>query len=668
MSEKIGSGTDSVASDYIAEEAKRIEERAKEVERKISGTRELGMTALNIIAWIAIAMSIFHLATGAIGQFTALRQRALHLMFALIIAFIRYSSNRNRRGKVETRVPWYDYLFILAATVSCLYMTFNADVILERAGIVTTWDMVFSILIIICVLEATRRTVGYILMGIGVFMLLYCKYGFLVRGIFWHPGFDWTMIIRHMMLSDQGLWSTPIGVSASYIALFLLLGAALHATGLAEVLLKIAKGIFGTMVGGPAKMAVIASSMFATISGSSTSNVATTGIVTIPLMKKTGLKPELAGAVEAAASMGGQITPPVMGAVAFIMAEFLGISYLEVAVAAALPAFLYYVGVFSMIHYESHKIGALGLKRSEIEPGWKRDVLTRGYLIAPVILLVVLLVIGRTPMAASFWSFWAAVALSFLSKRTRLNLKSFLRILSEASITLTVVAIPSALAGFVVGAASMTGLTVALSSFVTNVAQNKLLLTLLLTMVMSLIMGMGVPTVANYILMTIMTVPVMLTAGVLPLAAHLFCFHFGIMSELTPPVAITSYTASAIAGGKFWPTAFNSVRLAAVAYIVPYFFVFNPGLLLGQQPFAVEVIWNTVVAIVGSVAFGSAMAGFMRRRLFIPERLMLAIGACLVIWPGLLTDTIGFVVIALVFVSQLLIKPKYGVHTRPALV
>lgn len=704
-------------------EAKAIEQRAKELEKATSGHRDYGSLGLKIIAGIAILYGLFHLYTGFAGMFTALRQRSIHLSFALVICLIKFSANRNKDEKSEPVIPyiimgvgawatlflvlqskkalsygvmigalvviaavlfvariytlksrvkantqiekkmvWYDFVFLATAIIGCYYIAINTDRILERAGIVMLQDQILGFLLLLTVLEATRRSIGHVLMFIGVAMLIYCRFGFIFPGVFWHPGFQISMIIRHFILTDSGLWSTPLGVSSSYISLFLLLGAALHATGLAELLLQIAKGIFGAMVGGPAKMAVVASSMFAMISGSSTSNVATTGIITIPLMKKTGIPPQLAGAIEASASMGGQITPPVMGAVAFIMAEFLGISYLTVILAAALPAALYYTAVFSMIHFESHKLGAYGLPKSEL-PAWKKDALTKGYLFIPVIVLVYMLVDGYTPMLASFLSFWIAIALSMLRKQTRLNIPKFFAILSQAGQTLTVVAIPSAIAGFVVGTATLTGLTPALSAFLAMLAQDKLILTLIITQVMCLVLGMGVPTVANYILMTIMTVPVMIKAGVPPLAAHLFCFHFGIMSELTPPVAITSYTASAIAGAPFWPTAGNAVRLAAVAYIVPYIFVYNTSLLLGQEPFTLGVLFTIIMALLGAITFGAGMSGFIKRRMYLIEQIITCIAAISIIVPHAIPRIIGVAVIGGIVAVNILYKknPKHYV-------
>ena len=707
-------------------EAKAIEARAKELEKATSGHREHGALGLKLIATIAIIYGLFHMYTGFAGMYTALRQRSIHLSFALLICLIKFSANRNKDDKSEPIAPyvflgvgawttviltlqskkmlsyaavigalvvisavffvarvftkkqrikeatqiekklwWYDYVFIALALLGCWYIAINTDKILERAGIVFLKDQIIGVLLLLTVLECTRRAIGHVLMFIGIAMLFYCRFGYVFPGVFWHPGFPVSMIIRHFILIDSGLWSTPLGVSSSYISLFLLLGAALHATGLAELLLKIAKGIFGAMVGGPAKMAVVASSMFAMISGSSTSNVATTGIITIPLMKKTGVPPQLAGSIEAAASMGGQITPPVMGAVAFIMAEFLGISYVTVIAAAALPAALYYTAVFSMIHFEAHKIGAYGLPKSEL-PAWKKDALTKGYLFLPVVVLVYMLIAGYTPMRASFNSFWIAIALSMLRKETRLDIKKFFGIIDSAGQTLTVVAIPSAIAGFVVGTATLTGLTPALSSFLAMLAQDKLILTLIITQVMCLVLGMGVPTVANYILMTIMTVPVMIKAGVPPLAAHLFCFHFGIMSELTPPVAITSYTASAIAGAPFWPTAGNAVRLAAVAYIVPYIFVYNTSLLLGQQPFTPQTIVTIVMALLGATTFGAAMSGFIFRRMYLIEQIILAVAAITVIVPNIFITLIGLAVIGGIVAMQFIYKKNPKHYKVPA--
>ncbi|MDX9800859.1 MAG: TRAP transporter fused permease subunit [Spirochaetia bacterium] len=705
----------STMTEQEKKEALEIEARAKNLERETSGHRDFDVLASKILVTVAALYGLFHLYTVFV-PYTALKQRSIHLAFAIVICLMKFAANKNqgaakepylpyaflgvgfwtsfyltmdklkmnstliavlsffvifglffysrfltlkwriKKGKAyETGVIWYDYVFMAFGILGCTYIAIFVDVIMQRAGIVTLFDQIVGFMLILVVLETTRRSIGHTLMIIGVLMLVYSRFGMIFPGVFWHPGFQVSMIIRHFILTDSGLWSTPLGVSASYIALFLLLGSALHVSGLAEILLTVAKGIFGHMVGGPAKMAVVASSMFATISGSSTSNVATTGIVTIPLMKRTGIPAHLAGATEAAASMGGQITPPVMGAVAFIMAEFLGVSYLEVATAAALPAVLYYTSVFSMIHFESHRIGAIGLKKSEIPP-WKKTALVRGYLFLPVITLVYLLIDGYSPMMASFWSFILCLVLAMFRKETRITPFKFITVLSNAGQTLTVVAIPSAIAGFVVGTATLTGLTPRIAAVLAVIAQNNLLLTLVITQVMCLILGMGVPTVANYILMTIMTVPIMIKAGVEPMAAHLFCFHFGIMSELTPPVAITSYTASAIAGAKFWPTAFAAVRLAAVAYIVPYIFVYNTHLLLGQHPFEWMTIVTVITAVFGSVIFGSVMAGYMKRKLYLAERVVLALGAVLMIRPMLAPTLLGIAVFMGVFVFQFIFK------------
>lgn len=354
-----------------------------------------------VIAAVGAVLSIFHIYTGFFGLYTAERQRSIHLMLALIIVFIKYSW---KKGSKESSPIWFDYILIAMSILSCSYMAVNVEQILARAGDETTIDLIMGALLLIPLLEATRRTIGNVLTGLGIIMLLYCRFGYLFPGILWHPGFRLNTIIRHMYLTGNGIWSTPLGVSASYIAMFILFGAALRETGLAELLLKIAKGIFAGMIGGPAKMGVVASSAFAMISGSSTSNVATTGIITIPLMKSTGVPSHFAAAVEAAASLGGQITPPVMGAVAFIMSEYLGISYLKVCLAAALPALLYYVCVFSVIHFESCKMGARGIPKSN-DTSWKKEVIRKGYRAIPVFSLVILLMKGRSPIVASMLFF-----------------------------------------------------------------------------------------------------------------------------------------------------------------------------------------------------------------------------------------------------------------------
>ena len=714
----------------VEQEMKFIQEKSDKLEKQITGYRTLGKRDTTILIIAAGLFGLFHLYTACAGLFTAMIQRSVHLSFALSICMWKFSANRNsgakkepygpfvflglgtfitifltfyvkritapapvhlayaavitalciiayrltkksrikRNEEVETRVYWYDYLFIGLSIMSCWYITIFTNEIVMRQGNVYLIDQIMGVWLLICILEATRRSIGRVLMTIGIIMMIYCRFGFLFpkTNVLWHPGFKVAMIMRHFYLADVGIWSTPIGVSSTYIAMFLLFGAALHATGLADLLLKIAKGVFGSMVGGPAKMAVVASSMFAMLSGSSTSNVATTGVITIPLMKKTGIPAALAGATEAASSLGGQITPPVMGSAAFIMAEYLGVSYLSIVVAAALPAALYYVSVFTMIHFEAHKIGAIGLPKSEL-PKWKGEAARKCYLFLPVITLVVLLILGYSALYAPFAAFVVAVLLSMIDKKTRLNLKSLWGIFSNAGQTLTVVAIPCAAAGFVVGTAGLTGLTPALTALLTALSQNNFVLTLVLTMLLCLILGMGVPTTANYILMTIMTVPIMVKVGVMPLAAHLFCFYFGIMSELTPPVAITSYTASAIAGAAFWPTAFNAVRLAAVAYIVPYIFVFNTSLLIGTQPFTFKIFITILTACIGALSFAIGMAGFIRRKMFLIERFLICAGACFAIKPGTVSDWFGLGLIGLMFAMQWIYKknPKNYIPPEP---
>ena len=714
----------------VEQEMKFIQEKSDKLEKQITGYRTLGKRDTTILIIAAGLFGLFHLYTACAGLFTAMIQRSVHLSFALSICMWKFSANRNsgakkepygpfiflglgtfitifltfyvkritapapvhlayaaviialciiayrltkksrikRNEEVETKVYWYDYLFIALSIMSCWYITIFTNEIVMRQGNVYLIDQIMGVWLLICILEATRRSIGRVLMAIGIIMMIYCRFGFMFprSNVLWHPGFKVAMIMRHFYLADVGIWSTPIGVSSTYIAMFLLFGAALHATGLADLLLKIAKGVFGSMVGGPAKMAVVASSMFAMLSGSSTSNVATTGVITIPLMKKTGIPAALAGATEAASSLGGQITPPVMGSAAFIMAEYLGISYLSIVVAAALPAALYYVSVFTMIHFEAHKIGAIGLPKSEL-PKWKGEAARKCYLFLPVIILVVMLIRGYSALYAPFAAFIAAVLLSMIDKKTRLNFKGLWSIFSNAGQTLTVVAIPCAAAGFVVGTAGLTGLTPALTALLTALSQNNFVLTLVLTMLLCLILGMGVPTTANYILMTIMTVPIMVKVGVMPLAAHLFCFYFGIMSELTPPVAITSYTASAIAGAAFWPTAFNAVRLAAVAYIVPYIFVFNTSLLIGTQPFTVKIFITILTACIGALSFAIGMAGFIRRKMFLIERFLICAGACLAIKPGTVSDWLGLGLIGLMFAMQWIYKknPKNYIPPEP---
>lgn len=615
----------------------------------VSGQRKMPNHILYLVVLLGLGLSIFTLYTGYFGLLVAERQRSIHLLFSIIIAFILYPGMRKKKYK---SVPWYDWIWIAGCIAGLLYIAINIEKISSRAGMVTILDQVMGWVTIIAVLEGARRVMGWILPAIGVLMLLYCKFGYLAGGVFWHPGFSWRSIIRHMYLGHDGLFSTPLAVSANYIAIFILFGTALQVVGVGDAFMTFAKGLFGSATGGPAKVAVLGSGMFATLSGSSTSNVATTGAFTIPLMKKLGYQPYFAGAVEAAASMGGQVTPPVMGAVAFIMAEFLGVSYVTIMLAAALPALMYFIGVFTVVHFESVKTGLRGLSKSEL-PDWKPVLLRRGYMLLPAVVLVAVLLGGYTPLAAGFWAFWSAILLSFFRKDTRLSWRIFIfDVLSSAGRKMLTVAMPSAIAGFVVGAATLTGITPMLAAYLGTMATTNLLFTMFIVMIMCLILGMGVPTPANYILMTIMTIPILLKAGIFPLSAHLFSFYFAIMAELTPPVAITAYTASALAGADFWKTAFTAVRLAAVAYIVPYFFVLNPSMLLGQEPFSAAVFFSTVTCILGSVTMGASLAGFILTRTKWYERIALFGATFFFIDPRAMTDLVALVLLAGVLLLQ----------------
>ena len=498
-----------------------------------------GLPGKFITLWL-VAMSVFHLATAGFVTIPLTIQRAIHLTFAVTAVFILYPATR-KGSKVKT--PWYDWLLAAGGFCVTAYIVVFFNDIARRGADPTNAEIYLGIAAIALLVEAGRRIVGNVLPCLSMIFLAYCYFGNYVPGIFQIRGYSLSRIIQHMYLTPEGIFGLALGVSATFVIVFIIFGAFLSQSGGARFFNELALAMAGGSPGGPAKVAVVASGLLGTISGSSVANVATTGAFTIPLMKKVGYKPYYAGAVEACASTGGQLMPPIMGAGAFIMSEFLGIPYLTIAGAAVIPAFLYYAAIFTNVHIRARKKGLQGLPKDQLPV--LRDVMrTDGHLIIPVIVIIATLLMKYTPLRAGFIGVISVIIVSSLKKNTRMSFASILKALEEGARGALGVAMACALVGFIVGTSSLTSLGLTISNNVIELAGGNLLLTLIMSMCACIILGMGLPTTANYIVCSTIIAPALVGMSVLPLSAHLFVFYFGIMADITPPVCLAAFTGA----------------------------------------------------------------------------------------------------------------------------
>ena len=611
--------------------------------------RPLGMLAI-IISVLAIGMSIFHFYTGGFGLLLALKQRAVHLAFTLTLTFLLYPTTKKGIGSNKETVPVYDMILAVIGAGVCLYLVVFYKVLVLRSGLPTILDLVLGGIAILLVLEATRRSIGPELPIVVIVFLIYSYFGPYMPGFFAHRGYTLERIIEHLYMGTEGIFGIPLGVSASFVFLFILFGAVLNKTGMGKFFIDIAMALAGHTTGGPAKVAVISSGFMGSINGSSVANTVTTGSFTIPLMKSIGYKRDFAGAVEAAASTGGQILPPVMGAAAFVMSEFLEIPYIQIAAAAAIPAIIYYIAVMTMVHLEASKYGLKGLPKEKLPK--VRDVLReRGHLLLPIIGLVYLLVRGYTPIFSAFWAIVMSLAISMVKSETRLNIKGLMGAFEDGARGALGVAAACACAGMVVGVVTLTGLGLKIANGIVALGGGNLLLTLFFTMIASILLGMGLPTTAKYIILSIMAAPALVQLGVLPLAAHLFILYFGVIADLTPPVAVAAYAGAGIAGGNTMRTGFNAVRLAIAGFMIPYIFAFDPS-LLGLGGSWLRTIQLIITSIAGVLALGSAAGGFLLVKTKVYERITLVVSAFLLLTPNITTDIPGIILLAIVIYVQ----------------
>lgn len=605
-----------------------------------SNTRVFTGFKSKIFKFLFASFSIYCILINFLFHFETRVNRASFVGLLVCFSLLLYPS----RKKKNNNIPVIDYVLAIVGAFCYFYFVFNYKSIIKLGTLITPFQIVIGLIGILITLEACRRVTG---LPIVIVSLAFIIYGLTQKSL--------RLNIYNLFYTADGVLGTPIKACQSYIVLFVLFGAFLEKTGISDFFIDLANSLAGSSIGGPAKVAVISSSLCGIVSGSSVGNTVTTGSITIPLMKKNGYKPEFAGAVEASASTGGQIMPPIMGAAAFLMIEYTGESYGFIASRAILPALLYFAGIFISVHLEAKKLGLKGIDKNEL-PKFSQVMLTSWFLTIPLLLLTALLVMGRTMAQSALFSIIACIIVGLFNKKSRISLTKIIDALEAGTKSTISVGIACAIAGTIACIITTTGIGSILISAIMSISQGNLLIAMILTMITCIILGMGVPTTATYVIMATTCAPILTNMGVNYFAAHLFVFYFGIVADITPPVALAAYAASAIAKSKPMNTAFNATQLAIAAFIVPFIFSLNPALLfINTNPF--EVILIIITSLLGIFGVASGIRGYSISETNVIERTLLIFGGLLLIYPGIFTDTVG---ICMVVGSLLLSKFKVG--------
>ena len=599
------------------------------------------------VNFILAAFSLFCI---YVTLFTSWLEELRLTSFVAWIVFLGFLVFPARKGHQKTNyIPWYDIVGMVVGTGAFLYFTFNAVDIIQQGSNFAPYQIAIGIIGILALAEVCRRSVG-----LPILIVAAC---FIVYALIWGLS-NPTLIgklnysVRYLFYSKEGILSTPINVCSKFIVVFIIFGAFLERTGIADFFINISNAAVGGFSGGPAKVAVVVSAMEGMVSGSSVANTVGSGSVTIPLMKKTGYEPEFAAAAEASASTGGQIMPPIMGAAAFLMADYVGVPYSNIVVRAILPAVLYFAGIFIAVHLEAKKLGLRGLKKEEL-PKF-RPLIKQLYLLLPLVVLIYLVSSNtKSIQYAAAIAIVVAVVVSLFNKGNRITPKRFLEALAAGGQGTITVAAACGIAGIIAGTITMTGLANMLINGIVALAGNQVIIALFLTMLCCIVLGMGVPTTANYCIMAATCAPILVRMGVPAIAAHFFVFYFGIVADLTPPVALAAYAGAAIAQGNPMKTALTSTKLAIAAFIVPYVFALNPAMLLVDTTVG-EVILICITSLVGIFGVSAALEGYVGGHMPWYLRILSAVGGLLLIYPGLVTDTAGLLLVGLVLLVQFL--------------
>ncbi len=609
-----------------------------------------------VITLIAICWASFQMYMSSIGVLEAIKLRACTLGFLLIFTFILFPANKS--DKKTRRLPTFvDMVWIALTIASVGYLVIMFETFAREWGGFhrSNYNYLFGGIGIIVLFEASRRVVGNALTLIAATFLLYIFAGPYIPGVLGHSGFSVNRVIDLMFWGTSGIFGIALGVFSTFVFMYVLFGAFLKNSGFSDFINDLALTIAGRSAGGPAKVAVIGSGLLGMISGSAVGNVVTTGAVTIPLMKKTGYRPHFAGAIEAVASTGGLFAPPVMGAAGFIMAEFLGIPYSTVMLAAIIPAILYYITIFMVVHFEAKRVGLTGISKENI-PNALVVLKERGHLLLPLVILLWLLTSGVTPVYAAVWALLGTIIASWFRKSTRMGLKEIILSIEEGCRAAITVGIACSIVGIVVGTVTLTSLGLVIGNNILHFAGENLFLVGLFTMVISIVMGMGIPATASYIIVATISAPLLVQLGVPALTAHMFAFFYSVLSNITPPVALASYAAAGLAGASPNKVSLTAVRLGITGFIIPFFFLYNPVLLFDDGTVS-ESLVALVTASAGVVCLAAALQGWLITKTNYVQRALLFVVAYLMIDPSLFTDVIGIGLIMIICIYQK-IAPK----------
>src|SRR5690625_1553761 len=627
----------------------KLDKTAKSNIEMSTNKRELSGIQLTIFTTIASLMSLFHIYILGFHPITPWILYTVHLGLGAILVFLIYSARAPSKSESATII---DILLILATIFVSSYLILEMDELIYRIGVApTNLDLVVSIILIIVVLEITRRTTGIILPLLAIIFILYAYFGSYFPGVLEHRGYEWSRILSYLNSLDA-IFSVPIGASASFVFLFILFGSFLKVSGGSNFFINFAISVAGSRRGGPAKAAVLSSALFGSVSGNSVANVVSTGVFTIPLMKQIGYSPRYAGAIEAVASTGGQIMPPILGSAAFIMAQLLGVPYLNIVIASIIPALLYFITTLIIIDLQAAKQGLKGMPRRML-PNLKKVVTKDGHLFVPLLVLIfVMTILKASPVKAAIWAIASVVIVSMIRSHSRLNLKKIIEGLSDGAESALGMIAACATAGLIIGVLNLTGVGLKFASLILSFSGGHLPIALILTMIATIILGMGLPTTAAYLITAAVVAPALIQMDVLPIAAHMFVFYFACLSAFTPPVALAAYAAAGIANAKPMQVAFNAMKIGIVAFIIPFVFVYGTSILMIGS--TLEIIIATITAIIGVFALATAVEGwFWGSQSMIITRFILLLSSITLIVPGLMSDIIGITLIIIAFGIEL---------------
>ena len=611
----------------------------------------------HVIVFLLCLWAAFQFYAVTVGAVSAVVLRGMHTLFLLLFTFLLFPAFRTEKTMRQCP-PWYDFIFIISSTFCFAYFLWNYTRIAQIGGRISDGEIVIAVVAIFCIFEGARRVVG-LLSVLALLFLTYNWWGAYLPFAIGHNGFTLRRVVLSQFWSMEGIFGTAVSVSATYIFIFIILGAFFKYAGFGRLVNDLALSFVGGTAGGPAKVSVIASGLMSMVNGSAVANVATTGTITIPLMKKTGYSKEFAAAVEAAASTGGQFTPPIMGAVAFVMAEILNVSYAYVAMAAVTPALLYYAGILLAVHLEAKKLGLAGISKEHM-PDVRKVLKKEGHLLLPLVSLIGLMAVGYSPLYGATVSLVVTIIASWFRRETRMTIDKIIKATVEGTKSAITVGMCCVIIGVIIGTVTLTSLGLHLGYLILSITEiNQLYIAGLFVMILSVILGMGVPGVAAYIIVQAVAVPVLVKAGAIPLVAHLFCLMYACLSNITPPVAVSAYVASGIAGGNQTKTALLAMKLGLIGFIIPFFLLYNPELLFGVPG---NTRWITLVSLLTALVGTIFLVTAVENRGICPckpiERMGLLAAALLLLYPEFTTDAIGLTLGVIVLAMQYRRKGK----------